>query len=92
MPGMEVLVGQRALETLFRESFADRPSGLRHVTRMIYFEEPAPGLAVADADVAIEERNSKGEWKAVKRFHSIYLSTQTGDGWKLRSMRSFPAD
>jgi uncharacterized protein (TIGR02246 family) len=92
MPGMDVLVGREALESLFEGSFADRPSGLRHITRLVHFEQPSPDTALADADVAIEERDASGKWKAVKRFHSVYVATQTAREWKLRSMRSFPAE
>ena len=92
MPGMSVVKGRKALEAMFSDSFADRPAGLRHITRVQYSEQIGPRSAMTDADVSIEQRDAKGRWKAVKRFHSIYLFARAGGVWKLRSMRSFPID
>lgn len=92
MPGMSVVKGRKALEAMFTDSFADRPAGLRHITRVQYSEQLGPGSAMTDADVSIEQRDAKGRWNAVKRFHGIYLFARAGGVWKLRSMRSFPVD
>lgn len=92
MPGMSAIQGRKALQAMFSDSFADRPAGLRHITRVQYSEQLGPASVLTDADVSIEKRDAKGQWKAVKSFHSIYLFARTGGTWKLRSMRSFPID
>lgn len=92
MPGMSAVAGRNKLEQLFSDSFADRPVGLRHVTHLEHVEQLDPSTALAEADVAIEQRDDKGAWKPVKEFHSVFLITRTRDGWKLRAMRSFPVD
>jgi ketosteroid isomerase-like protein len=81
--------GSESIGKFFRESFARRGEGFRHVTRIDQVNMVRPDLAFADGYVRVEKADGD-KWVLVREFSSISLLVRSADGWKLHSVRALP--
>lgn len=82
--------GRGAIRDQFQTFFQDRPAGLRHVTNIERIELLAANLAMWDAEVRVEHRQSNGEWTALTRIRNVTLIVRQPDGWRIQAVRAFP--
>jgi uncharacterized protein (TIGR02246 family) len=82
--------GRGAVSAYFASSFAARPGAMRHVTELRQLDMLSADLALTDAAVRVEARQADGEWKVLRRFHTISVAERTAGGWRLRVVRAFP--
>ena len=83
----EALTGRAAVHSYFERSFAQRPPGLRHVSRLQRIEMVAPDLAFADAHVRVETLQ-EGRWQLAREFVNHSLLRREAGGWRLHSVRA----
>ena len=82
--------GRDAIRNQFRSFFKDRPAGLRHVTTIEGVELLASNLALWDAEVRVERRQTTGEWVTLTRIRNVTLAVRQPDGWRIKAVRAFP--
>lgn len=88
-PAAKMEKGEEEIRTFFRESFARRPDGFRHLTELRNIEMIAPDIAMADAHVRVEKADGNG-WALVREFSNNSLVVREGKTWKLHSVRAYP--
>ena len=89
--GEEPLVeGRNAIREQLRSFFKDRPTGLRHVTKIERIDQISPDLATWDAEVRVERQQFTGTWATLTLIRSVMLVAREADGWRIRSVRAFP--
>lgn len=82
--------GREAIRAQFRSFFKDRPSGLRHVTRIERIEQIDANHALWDAEVRVDRRQSSGEWRTLTRIRNVTVTVRQPDGWRIFAVRAVP--
>jgi ketosteroid isomerase-like protein len=83
-----VLEGQAAIRTFFGRDFERRRGTMRHVSHPHRIDMVAPGLALVDKLVCIEQQDGNGGWKALLTFSNSTLMTRVQGAWKVRAVRA----
>lgn len=82
--------GRDAIFNQFRGFFKDRPTGLRHVTKVERIEWLAGNLAMWDAEVRVERQQEQGQWATLTRIRNVTIVVRQPDGWRIKAVRAFP--
>ena len=82
--------GREAIRNQFQGFFKDRPPGLRHLTKIERIEQLAPDLALWDAEVSVERRETAGGWATLTSIRNVTLVVRQAEGWRVKSVRAFP--
>ena len=82
--------GREAIRRQFQLFFKDRPSGLRHVTRIERMEQLGPNHIMWDAEVRVERKQGAHDWTTLTRIRNVTLVARQPDGWRIQAVRAFP--
>lgn len=82
--------GREAIRTQFRSFFADRPAGLRHLTRIDRVEQIGPDHALWDAEVLVDRRQPGGNWQTLTRIRNVTVAVRLTEGWRVLAVRAVP--
>jgi uncharacterized protein (TIGR02246 family) len=85
----EVFQGREAVRSYFAKSFAGRPAGFRHVTRLDHIDMITPDVAFTDAHVRVEKSNPDGSWSTVREYRNNSVAVRQGKKWQLRTVRAY---
>lgn len=89
-PASPTVEGNAAVSNFFGQAFGRRQGEFRHITTLDHLEEIAPGMAMADAGVRVEQQQPDGSWLLVRSFRNVSLVIREGGQWKLRAVRAIP--
>jgi uncharacterized protein (TIGR02246 family) len=81
------LEGRDAVRAYFEKAFAARPATFRHVTRLQAIDMVAPGVALADAEVRVEQLK-EGRWELARRFLNHSVLKRDGGAWRIQAVRA----
>jgi len=81
--------GREAVTRFLQASFARRPEGYRHLTRIDHVTMVTADIAIADNHVRVE-RCERAQCSLVREFANSSLVVRQADGWKLHSVRAQP--
>ena len=89
-PASPTVEGSAAVSNFFGQAFGRRQGRFRHITTLDHLDEIAPGMAMADAAVRVEQQQPDGSWVLVRSFRNVSLVIREGGQWKLRAVRAIP--
>ena len=81
------VAGRAAVRSFFEGNFARREGTLRHITQLESIDLVAPGIALADAHVRVEQLRD-GRWELVRSFANHSVVRREAGGWRLHAVRA----
>lgn len=85
----EAFEGREAVRGYVVQSFAKRPAGFRHITKLDRVDMLTPDLAFTDASVRVEKSNPDGSWSLIREYRNNTIAVRQGKQWKLRTVRAY---